>query len=76
MQNKFKKIKDHNNKTGNGRKKFNYFNELNYILGNRAVISPPCLLELQVHVTNEVENQMNLESETGSLQEAGLFNAG
>ena len=72
MQNEFKKIKDHNNKTGNGRKKFNYFNELNEILGNRAVISPLCLLELQVHV----ESPMNLESETGGLQEADLFNAG
>ena len=76
MQNEFKKIKDHNNKTGNGRKKFKYFNEMNEILGNRAVISPPCLLESQVHVTNEVENQMNLESETGGLQESDLFNAG
>ena len=50
---------------------------MNEILGNRVVISPPpCLLESQVHVTNEVENPMNFESQTGGLQEADLFNAG
>ena len=41
----YKKAKAHNNKTGNGRKAFMYYTQLNEILGNCAAVTPPLLLE-------------------------------
>ena len=41
----YKKAKTHHNKTGQGRKAFKYFAQLNDVMGNRAAVSPPLLIE-------------------------------
>ena len=42
---KYKRVKDHNSKSGNDRESFAYYEELNEILGCRAKISPKTVVE-------------------------------
>ena len=43
----YKKIKDHNGVTGNGRKTFKFFQQLDEILGHRPASVPEVLLDTQ-----------------------------
>ena len=45
LKTEFKKVKDHNNHTGEDRKVCHFYNEINEIIGTKAAIDPPCLLE-------------------------------
>ena len=54
----YKKIKDHNDVTGNGRKTFKFFHQLDEILGHRPASVPEVLLDTQA------ENQLDHDSDT------------
>ena len=45
LEDEFKRVKDHNSKSGNDRESFTYFEELNEILGCRAKITPKTVVE-------------------------------
>lgn len=40
LEDEYKRVKDHNSKSGNGLETFTYYEELNKILGCRAKITP------------------------------------
>ena len=40
LEDEYKRVKDHNNKSGNDRETFTYYEDLNEILGCRAKITP------------------------------------
>ena len=41
LKSMYKKVKDHNNTSGNGRKDWEYFDDMDKILGGRPEINPP-----------------------------------
>ena len=45
LKQNYKKIKDNNNKSGNNRKTCKYFEELDKILGDRPITTPPSVIE-------------------------------
>ena len=45
LKTKYREVKDHNNKTGNGRKECKFFSELENILGHRPASVPAALLD-------------------------------
>ena len=45
LEDEYKRVKDHNNKSGNDRETFTYYEELNEILGCRAKITPKTVVE-------------------------------
>ncbi len=45
LEDEYKRVKDHNNKSGNNRETFTYYEELNEILGCRAKITPKTVIE-------------------------------
>lgn len=45
LENEYKRVKDHNNKSGNDRETFTYYAELNEILGCRPKITPNSIIE-------------------------------
>ena len=51
LKTSYKEIKDHNNKTGNGRKQCKFYKELDCILGHRPASTPITLLDSGNSVT-------------------------
>ena len=45
LEDEYKRVKDHNNKSGNDRETFAYYEELNKILGCRPKITPNSVIE-------------------------------
>ena len=45
LEDEFKRVKDHNNKSGNNRESFAYFDDMNEVLGCRPKISPKIVVE-------------------------------
>lgn len=45
LEDEYKRVKDHNNKSGNDRETFTYYEDLNEILGCRAKITPKTVVE-------------------------------
>ena len=45
LEDEYKRVKDHNNKSGNDRESFTYYEELNEMLGCRAKITPKTVVE-------------------------------
>ncbi|XP_044180033.1 uncharacterized protein LOC122961480 [Acropora millepora] len=45
LEDEYKRVKDHNSKSGNDRESFAYYEELNEILGCRAKITPKTIVE-------------------------------
>ena len=61
MVTKQKEIQDHNNKSGNDRKTWKYFEELSQCLSEEASINPVCIMEssLQVQHRNHLEDELD-----------------
>ena len=55
---KQKEIEDHNNKSGNDKKTWKFYEELSKCLAKDATISPLCTMESSIHVQS-ADNQFN-----------------
>ena len=64
----YKKVKDHNGVTGNGRKTFKFYDKLDEILGHRSSSVPSVLLDAGSSSATTVESQASTteEGETGN----------
>ncbi len=58
----YKKVKDHNGVTGNGRKTFKYYSKLDEILGHRSASAPSVLLDTGL-TTAESQESSDAEQE-------------
>ena len=74
LKTEFKKTKDNNDQSGRGRKICRYYEELEKIIGSRAAVSPPQLLEstgISVGSENEDDDDSiidNINSQSDSQQ--------
>ena len=79
LKQEYKKAKAHKNKTGNGMKHFRYYNELNEVLGNRAAITPPVLLESATlggdDQQSESEDETAASDDESNVQETDVFDS-
>lgn len=61
LEDEYKCVKDHNNKSGNGRETFTYYEELNDILGCRAKITPKTVVECGFEDNNSAIPEPSVE---------------
>ena len=70
LKTSYKEIKDHNNKTGNGRKQCKFYKELDCILGHRPASTPITLLDSGNSVT---EAALDTDSDPDPEEANGKF---
>lgn len=68
LKTQYREVKDHNNKTGNGRKMCKFYSELDSILGHRPASLPVTLLDSGKPSSQEPDAGQTL-SQTGSEDE-------
>ena len=70
----YKKVKDHNGVTGNGRKCFKFYQELDRILGHRPASAPTILLDTQAEeMVAEDEDDLDDENSMDDEDNYGKF---
>ena len=63
LRQEYKKIKDEHRETGNGRKKWKFYDRVNKVLGNRPSVTPPVVLDTLDSSTSSTE-RVTSEEET------------
>ena len=66
LEDEYKRVNDHNNKSGNDREMFTYYEDLNEILGCRAKITPKTVVECSFE-----DDAVNKRSESSEAERDG-----
>ena len=73
LKQRYKKIKDSNNRSGNKRRTCPFYKELDDILGDRPITNPPKLLDSmeaeEEHCLEEIERNFSTEEKEESLED-------